>query len=174
MPAITRACVALIGGVCLVTPLMAQMGSLVAQRQAMLNDLLGFTSPRSIASDRLACLSGEMAKGIALARARGSSAMPDAADYCVTVLTRSARDGVRSLLEDARSSGPTSASALDNGFMLAYAKGEPIPAGLPSMATLKPIAERCLAMAEPNVRLCYATGSAFGRRAARGELVIVG
>jgi hypothetical protein len=48
--------------------------------------------------------------------------------------------------------------------MQGYAKRERLPDGLPGMDTLKPVAERCLAMAEPNVKLCLAVGSPRGRQ----------
>lgn len=168
------------GRVSLGLPLMAMamMGNaapqdLRAQRQAMLGHLLTVTASKNIARDRVDCLSGRAAKSIPRARLLGSQALPDVADYCVTVLIRSARDGIRSLLRDASSTAPTSASALDHGFMVAYAKNEPLPAGLPTMATLRPIAQRCLSLAESDVELCYAVGSAYGRRARLGETVTI-
>jgi hypothetical protein len=62
----------------------------------------------------------------------------------------------------------TPALALDAGFTVAYQGGSKAAAGMPDIATLKPIAERCLAQSESNLALCYATGFVYGARAVSG------
>lgn len=59
----------------------------------------------------------------------------------------------------------TGALALDAGFTVAHQKGVKAAPGMPDLATLKPIAERCLAQAEGNLALCYSTGFVYGARA---------
>lgn len=59
----------------------------------------------------------------------------------------------------------TPALALDAGFTVAYQKGAKHGEGMPDLATLKPIAERCLAQGESNLALCYSTGYVYGARA---------
>jgi len=61
------------------------------------------------------------------------------------------------------------ALAFDAGFSAAYLAGKREASGLPDVATLKALAERCLDQAEPNLGLCYSTGYAQGVRALRGE-----
>lgn len=144
------------------------------ERQAMIAYVLSAEAASNVALDRAACVTGQMAQTIPRSRASGSTSLPDAGDYCVAVLTRSARAGVRTLLRGSGAASSTPASAFDNGFMLAFQRGEALPLDLPTMATLRPVAGRCFAMSEPNVRLCYAAGYAFGQRAYHGENVIVG
>lgn len=61
------------------------------------------------------------------------------------------------------------ALALDAGFTVAFQKHERATAGMPGLAALKPIAERCLSQQEPDLGLCYATGYTYGARAASGQ-----
>lgn len=63
------------------------------------------------------------------------------------------------------------ALAFDSGFVKGYLAGEALPAGTPTMATLLPVADRCLAQSEPNTQLCSSVGVVLGARAAHGELV---
>ncbi|MEA3015185.1 MAG: hypothetical protein QOD42_3730 [Sphingomonadales bacterium] len=67
----------------------------------------------------------------------------------------------------------TAALAFDAGFTAAYSKNEGVGAGLPDMASLRPVAERCLAQAEARLGLCYSAGYAYGARARQGELMRV-
>lgn len=62
----------------------------------------------------------------------------------------------------------TSALALDAGFTVAYQKGVKHAPGMPDLATLKQIAERCLAQNESNLALCYSTGYVYAARAVSG------
>ena len=144
-----------------------------AERQGMLEYILTKAPSATVATARAHCLAGAEPASIAQARGLGFSVLPDPADYCVAVLTRSARDGQTTPLRDARAQDGTSASAIDNGFMAAYAKGEAIPPGLPMMATLRPVAARCLALRESNTDLCWSVGYAYGVRAFHGEIVAV-
>ena len=64
------------------------------------------------------------------------------------------------------------ALAFDAGFSAAYLKGETKSAGMPDLATLKAISERCLGQAEPNLGLCYASGYAHAVRASNGEPIL--
>lgn len=143
------------------------------ERQGTLEYLLTQASPEIVERARVHCLSGEQPSMIAQSRALGARALPDAADYCITVLIRSARDGNLTPLRRADATQATAASAIDNGFMVGYRKGEEVPSDLPNMVTLKPIAERCLMQREPHIGLCYSTGYAFGLRASHGELIAI-
>jgi hypothetical protein len=154
-------------------PHLAAAEDVRAERQAMVSDILNVEADSNVARDRVACVTGEMAHSVPRSRSAGFNSLPDASDYCVAVLVRSARDGVQTLLRGRSATTSTPASAFDNGFMLAFQKGEALPSGLPTMAMLKPIAERCFAMSEPDVSLCYAAGYAFGQRAYHGENLVV-
>ena len=143
------------------------------QRQLSLESSLSIDTAADIARERAKCASGGTPARIARLRSLGAMTLPDAADYCITVMIRSAQDGVRRQLQDTTTAGPTPATALDSGFMAAYGRAEAMPADLPSMATLRPVAERCLAQAEAHTSLCYSAGYAFGLRAAHGEVVTV-
>lgn len=65
----------------------------------------------------------------------------------------------------------TPAWALDAGFTVAYQGRAGAPAGAPTIAAVKPIAERCLALQERDLGLCYSTGYMYGARAANGTLL---
>lgn len=66
----------------------------------------------------------------------------------------------------------SAALAFDAGFTMAYGKGERPSPGMPDIAALKPIAELCLAQAEPNLSLCYSTGYVYGARAISGLAIV--
>ncbi|WP_152528007.1 hypothetical protein [Sphingobium lactosutens] len=70
-----------------------------------------------------------------------------------------------------RNGQTTPAIAFDTGFVSGFLKRETLPDDAPVMATLMPIAERCLAQTETDHDLCNAAGHMLGVRAARGELV---
>ncbi len=142
-----------------------------AERQAFLDDLLGRFEIDIITSNRDICASGQQPAFIARKRALGATILPDAADFCVTLLIRLGRDGRLSAVRDNQSATPTPAISLDTGFVTAYRQGGALPVGLPSMLTLRPIAERCLGQAERDTELCFSTGYAFGLRAFHGEVV---
>lgn len=63
----------------------------------------------------------------------------------------------------------SSALALDAGFTVAYQKVQQATPAMPDLRTLKPIAERCLALSETNLGLCYSTGYVYGARAVSGR-----
>jgi len=144
-----------------------------AERQWTIRHLLSDSSSEGVVRERASCASGEQPASIALRRQAGTIGLPDAADYCVTLLTRLGRDGGLGFVRDARNSALTSPLAFDNGFVTAYQRREPIPAGLPGMAALKPVAERCLAQMERDTDLCFSAGYGYGVRAANGETVVV-
>lgn len=144
-----------------------------AERQASLDARLTSDSIADIIRDRAGCASGSKVASVAQVRSLGGVDLPDAADICVTAMIRLARERKLTPLRDTRTSATTPALALDAGFAAGFARAGAVPASLPSMATLRPIAERCLAQREPNVGLCNATGYAFGVRAANGEVVRV-
>ncbi len=68
-----------------------------------------------------------------------------------------------------RAAAVTAALALDAGFTVAYQKGERMNAGMPPLAALRPIADRCLRQQESDLGLCYATGYTLGARAVSGQ-----
>lgn len=63
----------------------------------------------------------------------------------------------------------SAALALDAGFTVAYRKGERHSPAMPGLSVLKPIAERCLALSEQDLGLCYSTGYVYGARAISGQ-----
>lgn len=65
----------------------------------------------------------------------------------------------------------TAALAFDAGFTNAYRRAEAWQAGLPDAYGLKPVAEQCLGSADADLRLCYATGYAYGVLAVNGREV---
>ncbi|RYM04937.1 hypothetical protein [Sphingobium cupriresistens] len=142
-------------------------GELRAERDSVLREL----TRDEIAHRRSLCASGQMPASVARVRASGFQTL-SASERCVTVLTRAGRDG--SLRYVSQQDGRiTPAIAFDSGFVEAYLKREAVPADTPAMATLLPVADRCLAQNEPNTRLCNTAGYLLGTRAARGELVPV-
>jgi hypothetical protein len=142
-----------------------------AERQSLLDALLGQFETDVITRGRRLCAGGQQPEVIAHKRSLGAISLPDAADYCVTVLIRLAREGHLSAVKDVRATTPTPAISFDTGFVTGYRQGGALPAALPTMATLRPIAERCLRQAEPDADLCFSTGFAFGLRAFHGEVV---
>lgn len=157
---IAAACVA-----ALAVPAMANV--LEVSRDSVLQEL-----PRQqIAARRSSCATGAMPSSIADLRAAGFKTLSTGA-YCVTVLTRAGRDGTLRYVT-LKNGETTPAIAFDTGFVRAYLKREALPADLPSMASLLPIADRCLDQKEPNARLCGLAGQVLGTRAAHGELVPV-
>ena len=150
---------------------LAAAHDLRGERQQEVNAILQSDRPASVASDRVMCatgIRGEMAG--ALGKAFGAAELPNrVADLCLAALIRSARDGRFALA--IRENRAPSALAFDRSFMAAYQKREAMPSDLPSVATLKPIAERCLANNEPDTGLCSAAGYALGARVAHGEVI---
>lgn len=119
---------------------------------------------------RSACATGQAPSLAASSRAAGIES-PSAGAWCVTVLTRAARDGALAYVRDPKARQLTPAIAFDNGFVGGYQSREALPADAPAMATLLPIADRCLDQSEPNTSLCTAVGQLLGSRAARGEVI---
>ena len=143
-----------------------------AERQRSLEAHLSSALSQTIVRARASCATGEAPANAIRLRAAGMTNAPDAADVCVTVLTRLGREGPLGYVRDPRSSVVRPALAFDQGFVTAWRNRES-PAGLPTMAALKPVAERCLAQAEKDTDLCHSVGYAYGTRAANGELVVV-
>lgn len=124
-----------------------------------------------IAQRRSKCVTGSMASSTKQLRAAGFRTLSTGA-YCVTVLTRAGRDRTLGYIELTKGQ-TTSASSFDAGFVSGYLRRGAVPADAPSMATLLPVADRCLSNMEPNVRICHSVGTVLGARAAQGELVPV-
>lgn len=143
-----------------------------AERQQSLNANLSAALPQAIARGRASCAMGEQPTNTIRLRSVGFADEPDAADVCVTILTRLGREGSLGYVRDPRSSTVQPALAFDQGFVAAWRNREST-VGLPTMAALKPTAERCLAQAEKDTDLCHSVGYAYGTRAANGELVVV-
>ena len=138
--------------------------------QLQLDSILHEMKADDVALRRSACALGHAPKLAADARAAGLE-RPDASVWCVAVLTRQGRDGSLGYVRDPSSNKPTSAIAFDSGFVGGYLKHDGLPAGAPTMATLLPIAERCLEQRETDHDLCNAAGQILGMRAAHGEVV---
>lgn len=91
------------------------------------------------------------------------------AELCVTVLTRSGRDGTLQYMA-LKNGGTPSSLSFDSGFVGGY-RARALPRGAPTMATLLPIAQRCLEQREADKDLCNAAGQILGVRAALGEVI---
>lgn len=143
----------------------ASSNALATERDYVLREL----QRDRVAQRRLSCATGRQQDIVAQQRAAGFSTL-SASAYCVTVLTRAGRDGTLRFVT-LRNGQATPAIAFDTGFVTGYLKRETLPADAPAMATLMPIAERCLAQTETDHDLCSAAGHMLGVRAARGELV---
>lgn len=141
------------------------------QQRLYLQRVLTVDPVASVTGLRRVCASGEQPQRIAMTRKAGLASSPDATELCVAALARLGREGALSYLQDTH--GSTSAIRFDAGFVTAYVRRQPIPANLPTMGALKPLAERCLAQAEPNHERCYSAGYAFGLRVAQGEVPAV-
>ena len=133
--------------------------------------LLGVASAETVARVRGGCASGQEPANRALLKQAGVTDLPDMVDSCVAALTRLGRDDALGYLRNPQSAAATPALAFDGGFVGAYRKGDAIPAALPSMAAVKPIAGRCLAQAEHDTELCASAGYVYGTRIANGESV---
>ena len=138
------------------------------KRDSLLHEL----TREQVARQRAACALGKAPAMQATFKSVGWKTL-SAGAYCVTVLTRAGRDGTLRYVRDTQASGNTPAIAFDSGFVGGYIKGEALPAGAPTMATLLPIADRCLDQKEPNMKLCSSAGYMLALRAAKGELVPV-
>ncbi len=151
----------------------AATDNVTQQRQADIQRLLT-TNPLDYATDiRSNCATGKQRAATERGRTAGLTEIPDVADACVTALTRIGREGTLGYVRDTRYATTTPAIAFDNGFVTAYLKRDAIPDNLPTMATLKPAAERCLDQRENDTNLCYSVGYAYGVRASNGEVVRV-
>jgi hypothetical protein len=146
----------------------ALAGALQVERDTILRDL----SRERVASLRATCATGTAAESTARQRNAGLQTLSTGA-FCVTLLTRAGRDGTLGYVRDTQTSQPSAANAFDSGFVSGYFTRETMPAGTPAMATLLPLADRCLENAEPNTTKCSSAGYVLGARAARGELVPV-
>lgn len=155
-------------GILIVDMVISRAQAQVAQLQ--LDSILHEMKPADVALRRSACAMGHAPKLAADARAAGIE-RPDASVWCVAILTRLGRDGALGYVRDPHNNQPTPAITFDGGFVGGYLKHEAVPAGAPSMATLLPVAERCLEQREPNNNLCSAAGYMLGLRAASGETV---
>lgn len=140
-------------------------------RQSDRDNVLRSLPADKILQRRSSCAAGDIPAWLARLRGAGFQTLSTGA-YCVTVLTRAGRDGTLRYVT-LKNGETTPAIAFDTGFVKAYLKREALPADLPSMASLLPIADRCLDQKEPNARLCGLAGQVLGTRAAHGELVPV-
>jgi len=144
----------------------------LADRQKEIDEILHRRPLASVVSARQLCASGISGEMIAAIDTAIGGGLPlRLADLCLANLTRSAREGRLEPIENHRA---PAALAIDAGFMAGFAAREAVPADLPSMAALKPIAERCLAQREANTGLCSAAGYALGLRVRRGEAIRAG
>lgn len=148
-----------VGGTALAGPLQAERDNVLA----------GLTRDQ-VAQRRSACAMGQIPAKQAALTAAGFKAL-SAGAYCVSVLTRAGRDGTLGYVSDPRTDHLTPAMAFDAGFVSAFLKRAPLPASLPAMRTLLPIADRCLDQKESATRLCGLAGQVLGARAALGELI---
>ena len=60
---------------------------------AILRDVLATKDAKAVAEARQGCVGGTQAEATAFTRANGLGGFPDASDYCLAVLIRTARDG---------------------------------------------------------------------------------
>jgi len=155
----------------LATDATGQSRDVRADRQRGIHWILNRMEAGSVANLRSSCAAGDPVFGSAmLLNATRASFSLSVAELCVTVLTRAGRD--RTLRYMTVTSGQTTpAITFDTGFVNGYLKGEQLPAGAPTIATLLPAADRCLNHKEQSARLCSSAGYVLGARAARGELV---
>jgi hypothetical protein len=144
----------------------AMAGVLQVERDAILREY----TRTEIAQRRSACALAQAPALLAALKNAGLQRMT-VGQWCVTVLTRAGRDGTLGHVRDPRSTHVTAAIAFDGGFVNGYFTREAVPPSAPAMATLLPIADRCLGQKEPNVKMCGSAGFVLGARAARGELV---
>lgn len=172
--------------------------------EAGLQAILNYDAAAVVLSDRRTCVAGHQPDAIRQERGKGWSSLPDAAETCVAVATRMARDGVllqpyqellaslgsgvagydalpaaiaaavlktksdRIPIGNGKAAIITPAWAFDAGLTVAYQQKPKPPARLPDLATVKPVAERCLAQQEADLGLCYSTGYLYGMRAVNG------
>jgi len=66
---------------------------IAAQGQASLDGIAATLSAREVSAQRLTCMFGEEPDRVTERRRTGKNSIPDAADTCVAVLVRTARDG---------------------------------------------------------------------------------
>jgi hypothetical protein len=144
----------------------------LAELRAQVEETLTRRPIASVAARREMCamgISGELDS--TLDQAFNSQLSAALADECLANLTRLARAGRFAAVTSNRA---PAAHAVDAGFMKGFQAHSPMPADLPSMATLKPVAQRCFAQREPDTQLCVAAGFALGLRTYHGETVSVG
>ena len=104
-----------------------------------------------------------------LANAFGERDLSPVGKECVAYLVRYARLGQFGAPPGLKGNRAPAALALDSSFMSAYKQRPNIPQGLPDLATLLPIADRCYRGSERDGGLCSATGYALGARLSAGE-----
>jgi hypothetical protein len=151
-------------GIAIPAPATAQVA------QAELDAILHEMTPKEIAMRRSACAMGLAPKLAADSRAAGFE-RPDPSAWCITVLTRSGRDGTLGYMRDPRSNQPTPAINFDSGFVGGWLKHEALPTDAPTMAALLPTADHCLSQQESRAQICSSVGYLLGLRAARGEII---
>ena len=139
------------------------------QRQQSLQEILTTDPLPRVVEARLGCANGTEPSRSATLRNAGGYTRPDPMEFCVAALIRLGREEVLGYVQDA-ARGTTPAVRFDAGFVTGYLRSEAMPANLPTMAALKPLAERCLGQAEPNAENCYSAGYVLGLRAAHGEV----
>lgn len=151
-------------------PAIASAQTLRTQRPER-DRLLDRMAADDIAHRRALCASGEVSASVERVRAAGFNPLSAGAS-CITVLTRAGRDGTLHYVSQ-QDGGTTASIAFDTGFVKGFLTREAVTASTPSISALLPVADRCLAQQETNLRACSAVGLILGARAARGELVPV-
>jgi hypothetical protein len=153
---------------------MASVGMMCASAAAASDydvaTILTTTPMAKVQQGRIMCASGirgDMTNN--LANAFGEGDLSPVGKECVAYLVRYARQGQFGAPPGLKGNRAPAALALDASFMTAYRQRPAIPQGMPSLATLLPIAERCYRGNEHDGGLCSAAGYALGARLSAGE-----
>jgi hypothetical protein len=127
----------------------------------------------SVSEGRLLCATGARGRMVnVLQKAIGNDVPLTVADECLAYLVRVAWLRQFGAPQRIKGNPAPTALALDTAFMTAYSKREAVARGMPTLATLRPVAERCFRATEPDAALCAAIGYAIGTRLASGEALI--
>jgi hypothetical protein len=151
-------------------------GSELRDRQAEMNRILRDEPMSDVRGGRMNCAIGATGRWEQAFRNTHPGLIEGykAADICFAYLTRLARSGSLAPVENPNVSPDLPSMIFDRGVVTGFAKGEAIPAGLPTMGELKETAEHCLSGTERDGELCLAAGYAVGTRIAAGEVVTAG
>lgn len=126
----------------------------------------------SVTNGRLMCATGVRGRMVAALQKGFGSAPIAIADECLAYLLRFARLGQFGAPVTMRGNPAPMTLALDSAFMTAYSRREAVASGIPALASLRPVAERCFLTTEPDAQLCSAVGYAIGVRLANGEPLV--